>query len=410
MLPLALGLSAAMGGVLGLLGGGGSILAVPILLYTLGMPTKQAIAASLLIVAVTSAVGLLSHARRGTVDWRTGLTFGSVAMIGAFLGGWLARYLPPVALLSLLVVMMVVAAVAMLRRPRPAAAGAPEDAQRRSPRPLLLAGEGLVVGLFTGLVGAGGGFIVVPALVLLGGLPMRRAVGTSLLIVAAKSTTGFLGYLAHTSIDYGVVGLLVAAAVTGTLVGTALGSRLSGATLRRAFGFLVLLVAAVMLYQQLPTSWRAAIFVDRWPFWVGGLAVGGFVLLLLAVAGRVLGVSTGFSDLCSLPRSRGTRRSWRLPFLMGIVLGGVVAAALGGGLSPTLAGGPQHRLVGGALSLQLPLLLAGGVLIGFGARLAGGCTSGHSIVGVAQLARSSLVATAAFMGAGLLVTQLLFGG
>ena len=191
MIALTVGLAVFVGIALGLLGGGGSILTVPLLAYVAGMDAKQAIATSLLVVGVTSAVGAISHARAGRVQWRTGLIFGGAGMAGAYLGGILARFIPGTVLLIGFALMMIATAIAMLRGRKTVAAG---DTTHRMPVPKIVA-EGLVVGLVTGLVGAGGGFLVVPALALLGGLPMPIAVGTSLIVIAMKSFAGLGGYL-----------------------------------------------------------------------------------------------------------------------------------------------------------------------------------------------------------------------
>ncbi|MCH9702999.1 MAG: sulfite exporter TauE/SafE family protein, partial [Actinomycetia bacterium] len=169
MIALTIGLAVFVGISLGLLGGGGSILTVPLLAYVAGMDAKQAIATSLLVVGVTSAIGAISHARAGRVQWRTGLIFGGAGMAGAYGGGLLARFIPGTVLLTGFAVMMIATAVAMLRgRKNTEGAASPAGAERghHLPIPTIIA-EGLVVGLATGLVGAGGGFLVVPALVLL---------------------------------------------------------------------------------------------------------------------------------------------------------------------------------------------------------------------------------------------------
>jgi uncharacterized membrane protein YfcA len=171
---------------------------LPILTYVAGVATKSAIASSLFVVAVTSAVGVVAHARAGRVRWRTGLLFGVAGMLGAFAGGRLAGHLPARGLMLGFAAMMVVAAVAMLRGRRASAGTTVELAVGR----VLVIGA--TVGLVVGTVGAGGGFIVVPALVLLGGLAMERAVGTSLLVIAMQSTAGFLGHLGHAAIDWSV--------------------------------------------------------------------------------------------------------------------------------------------------------------------------------------------------------------
>lgn len=150
-----------------------------------------------------------------------------------------------------------------------------------------------------------------------------------------------------------------------------------------------------------------AVFVERWPFWAGGAAIGGFVLLFLRGTGQALGVSTGFVDACAAPFDGNARRSWRLPFLFGIVGGGLLAALAAGSFAPTFAMGLFDTVVSASLPVKALVFGLGGVLVGFGARLAGGCTSGHGIVGMALRAPSSLLATAAFMVAGFAVTNLL---
>lgn len=400
MLTLAVALSLLIGLALGLLGGGGSILTVPIFIYLLGLEAKTAIATSLLVVGITSAVALLQHARAGNVRGRVGLLFGGFGMLGAYAGGKLAALLPAWVILTLFAALMVGTAVAMLRGRSSTVEGAPQALWK-------IAVEGLVVGVVTGLVGAGGGFLVVPALALLGGLPMRQAIGTSLLVIALKSFAGFAGYLSHVEVDYTLSAWITGAAVLGSLAGTRLGARLNQEALRRGFAYFVLVMAAFLLYQQLPAGVRGAIFVTRWPFWVGGLSIGGFVLLFLYAQNRLLGVSTGYADACAAPFDPAARRSWRLPFLLGILAGGLLAGLLAGGLRPTFAAGMFDALVTSALWVKGLVFLAGGVLLGFGSRLAGGCTSGHSIVGVAQLAPSSVIATGAFMAAGFAVANLL---
>jgi len=261
------------------------------------------------------------------------------------------------------------------------------------------------------MVGAGGGFAVVPALAILGGLSMRDAVGTSLFVIALKSAAGFAGYATHVPVDYSLVILVSTAAIAGTFGGAALSQVVSPAALRTAFGWFVAVMALYVIGGQLPDSvtgatWFQAIFVTRWPWWIGGAAIGAFVLLFLRFEHKLLGVSTGYSDLCALPYDRGARSSWRIPFIAGIVLGGLASVLLGGG-SPSFAMGAFDTIWGANPAVKIPVLLVAGILIGFGTRSAGGCTSGHGIVGVAQGARSSLIATATFMATGFAVTQLI---
>ena len=244
-LLLAFVLALPVGIALGLLGGGGSILTVPLLVYVLGVETKSAIATSLFVVGVTAIAALVLHARAKNVRWRTGLIFGTSAMMGAYLAGRVAEQIPGVVLLVAFGVMMLVTAVAMLRK-RSVAPAASDAVPARLPIFKVLL-EGLVVGGVTGLVGAGGGFLVVPALVLLGGLPMHVAVGTSLVVLALKSFAGFAGYLGHASIDWPLAIVISLAAVVGSLVGAAWSARVPQRMLRRGFALFVLVMGAAML-------------------------------------------------------------------------------------------------------------------------------------------------------------------
>jgi uncharacterized protein len=240
-----LGLSVLIGVSLGLLGGGGSILTVPILTYVGGMAPKAAIASSLFVVAVTSAAGVISHARAKNVRWRTGLVFGGAGMIGAYAGGTVAAFIPGRILMILFALMMAATAIAMLRKPRPLEA-------RGGDAPIgKVIVEGIVVGVVTGIVGAGGGFLVVPALVLLGGLPMQVAVGTSLVVIALKSFAGLAGHLGHVSIDWPMTLAVTFAAVGGSFLGGSLAGRISPAALRRGFGVFIVVMAAFVLAKEL---------------------------------------------------------------------------------------------------------------------------------------------------------------
>ncbi|MEV4954786.1 sulfite exporter TauE/SafE family protein [Paenarthrobacter nitroguajacolicus] len=257
-LALVLALSVVIGLSLGVLGGGGSILTVPILVYVAGFEAKEAIAASLFVVAVTSAVSVLSHAREGRVMWRTGLIFGAAGMAGAFAGGLLGGRIPGQILLIAFAFMMVATSVAMLRgrKKKKDDGAAPVKNELPLGRVLL---DGAAVGLVTGLVGAGGGFLVVPALALLGGLPMSVAVGTSLVVIAMKSFAGLAGYLATVQLDWGITLGVTAAAIAGTLAGSKLTGRIPEATLRRAFGWFVLAMGTFVLIQQAPADLRWSI-------------------------------------------------------------------------------------------------------------------------------------------------------
>ncbi|MDN5900868.1 MAG: sulfite exporter TauE/SafE family protein [Brachybacterium sp.] len=257
-LTLTLLLATLIGVSLGLLGGGGSILTVPILTYVAGLPPKEAIAASLFVVGATSAVSAITHARAGRVRWRTGLIFGAAGMAGAFGGGILGGYIPGTVLMIAFALMMVATSIAMLRSrrtPRPEA-HAPDELPT-----LKIVLEGLAVGLATGLIGAGGGFLVVPALALLGGLPMPVAVGTSLVVIALKSFAGLAGYLTSVSLDWLLVGGVTLAAIVGSLAGARLAGRIPEAALRTGFGIFVLVMGVVVLIQELPGAAGAAVAI-----------------------------------------------------------------------------------------------------------------------------------------------------
>jgi hypothetical protein len=230
----------AVGGALGLLGGGGTILTLPLLLL-LGVEPKPAIAMSLVVVATTAAVAAAGHARSGHVDWRAAALFAPATALGGYAGGRAAAWIGGELLLLIFTGLMLAAAGAMLR-PAPvrsqAAAG---------PRPLVLVLQGAVVGTITGLVGAGGGFLFVPAFVLFGGMPMQRAVGTSLVVISLNALAALAGHLGHVAIRFELASVLGVAAVIGAWCGALLAGRAPEAFLRRAFGVLVLLVAAWML-------------------------------------------------------------------------------------------------------------------------------------------------------------------
>lgn len=245
MIALTVGLAVFVGISLGLLGGGGSILTVPLLAYVAGLDPKQAIATSLLVVGVTSAVGAVTHARAGRVRWKVAAVFGAAAMVGAYTGGRLARFVPGNILLIAFSMIMIFAAMAMLRGRKDLG---DESAGRLPVAKIVL--QGATVGLISGLVGAGGGFLLVPALALLGGLPMPAAVGTSLVVISMQSFAGFAGHLSGESIDWKLAGMVTAAAVIGSVIGGRLTDYVEPTTLRKAFGWFVLAMAALVLAEE----------------------------------------------------------------------------------------------------------------------------------------------------------------
>lgn len=247
---IMLALALVVGISLGLMGGGGSILTVPILTYVVGMEPKDAIASSLFIVGVTSIGGLISHARGGRVRWKMGVIFGVAGMVGAFLGGLLGGYIPGVVLMILFAIMMVATAIAMIKgRKNSGASDVPQERKLPLFRIIL---DGAVVGLATGLVGAGGGFLIVPALNLLGGLPMAVAVGTSLLVIVLKSFAGFAGYWNSVAIDWTIVLSFSAAALIGSFFGAKIAGKIPEKQLRKGFGIFVLVMGAFVLWKEIP--------------------------------------------------------------------------------------------------------------------------------------------------------------
>jgi len=277
LIAAVVALAAVVGLTLGLLGGGGSILMVPLLTYVAGMPTAEAITASLVVVGATSAVSAVGHARAGRVRWRTGLLFGATGMTGALAGGLIGGHLPGQLLMAAFAMLMVITALAMLRGRRSTAT---TGEATPSPGRVLLVGAG--VGLVTGLLGAGGGFLIVPALTLLAGLPITAAVGTSLLVIAMNSAAGLAGHLTAVPVDWALTGAITAAAVLGSLAGARLLTRVSAEKLRRGFGWFVLVMGAFVLVQEAPAGARLPALI-----------------VLLGVAGAV-GTCSAFVPRCPL--------------------------------------------------------------------------------------------------------------
>jgi uncharacterized membrane protein YfcA len=251
---LAATLAFVIGLTLGLLGGGGSILTVPVFVYALHYDPKVAIAMSYPVVGGVALVGALRRWRLGHVDLRTALPFGLAAMVAAYGGALIARFIPGQLQLLLLGLVMAAAAVSMMRPSKdPAIADgrvpSPEEVRRPRTRAELV-GLGVLVGLLTGIVGVGGGFLMVPALVLLGGLTMDRAAGTSLLLIAMNTGASLLGYHGMVDIEWGVVLAFGAVATVGILVGSAVLDYFDQDTLRRAFAVLLVVVALWILWQN----------------------------------------------------------------------------------------------------------------------------------------------------------------
>jgi len=277
--PLGLALSVLIGVSLGFFGGGGSILTVPLLVYVFGLEPKTAIASSLLIVAIASASGALQHWRAGHLELKTGLLFGAAGMTGAHLAGRAGAFVDGRLLLLLFAAMMMLTSIAMWRGRR---AAAPSAAQRAPGR---LLAQGFGVGLFTGLVGAGGGFLIVPALALWARLPMPAAVGTSLFIIVLNSLAGFSGYATHVRVDRVLIAAVSAAAIAGSLIGSRLARRVDPAALRRAFAGFVLTMAAVILIRE-ADLWFDTVR-EALPASLPQLVFAAVVLAIGIAAGRV---------------------------------------------------------------------------------------------------------------------------
>ncbi|MCY3002764.1 MAG: sulfite exporter TauE/SafE family protein [Planctomycetota bacterium] len=236
---LAIGLS------LGLLGSGGSIFTVPALVYLAHQDEKVAIASSLGIVAGISLFAAIPYARRHEIDWRSVLRFGLPGIVGTFGGAWLAKYVSAHTQLALLGFVMLAASVLMLRKPT-------ENVVAKPHPTWMIALEGLCVGVLTGLVGVGGGFLIVPALVLLGGLPMRRAIGTSLVIITLKSLVGFAKYVEvlaelDLKVDWNVLALFTAVGIVGSLLGSRVSTVVPQRALQRVFSAVLVLAGAGIL-------------------------------------------------------------------------------------------------------------------------------------------------------------------
>ena len=264
-LPL-LGLAGALGiGLsLGLLGSGGSILTVPVLAYLFGQDEKQAIAGSLLVVALVALTGAIAQVRRQRVDWTAVGWFGLPGVASASLGAFAGTLVGDGTQMLVFAGTMLAASVLLLRDAGPPAGPAPSaspgSAAPRPPATLarLVAG-GTAVGLLTGFVGVGGGFLIVPALVLILRMPIASAVGTSLVIITLNAASGFAANLPRVlagtlTLDPLVLGVVTALGMVGSLAGGRLGARLAPRHLRRGFGLLLLPLAAVVLWNNLPRA------------------------------------------------------------------------------------------------------------------------------------------------------------
>lgn len=260
-------ISAAVIGIsLGLIGGGGSILTVPVLVYLLGISPVTATAYSLFIVGFSSLVGGLSYAKKGMVNYKTGIVF----TIPAFISVYLTRLLlvpalpatwfsvggleitKSIGIMVIFALLMIAASYSMIKDKKALKKELKDvKTSKKFNYPLIIV-EGVVVGALTGLVGAGGGFLIIPALVVLAKLPMKEAVGTSLLIIAAKSLIGFIGDIqSGGDIDWVFLMIFTAIAGAGIFIGTYLSNLIDGQKLKKGFGWFVLIMGSFMIYKEL---------------------------------------------------------------------------------------------------------------------------------------------------------------
>lgn len=242
-MPIEILLGFVIGVTLGLFGGGGSILTVPALVYVLGREPRAAVTASLAIVGLNSLSGMWLRRSQGGVNWRVAASFGAAGMLTSFATSQISKQFAGSTLLIAFAVLMLVvgASMLLLRPPQPSA-----HVNALSPG-VLLAGAG--VGALTGMLGVGGGFLIVPALVMVVGLPMRQAVGTSLMVIAMNSLAGLLGHIGET-FDFTGIAVFAAAGIAGTLAGTRLAGHVEPDRLRRYFAVLVVILALVLLYDN----------------------------------------------------------------------------------------------------------------------------------------------------------------
>lgn len=256
--------STVIGISLGLIGGGGSILTVPVLVYLFKVDPVLATAYSLFIVGLSSLVGAFPKYKAGMIDLKTAVVFGIPSIIAVFLtrkvlvpaipatlfevGG--ISVTKALAMMILFAVLMVAASVSMIKDKKK------EETLSSEPRvfnyPMILL-EGAVVGVLTGLVGAGGGFLIIPALVMLSKLPMKQAVGTSLLIIAAKSLIGFTGDVSENAanMDWVLLSVVTGLAIIGIFIGNQLSKKIDGAALKKGFGWFVLVMGIYIIVKEL---------------------------------------------------------------------------------------------------------------------------------------------------------------
>ncbi len=250
-LMLAIPGALTIGFTLGLLGSGGSILTVPVLVYMLGQDEKVAIASSLAIVGLISLFGSIPYIKQKVTDWRMVALFGLPGVAGTYAGAWASVLVSGVVQLTVFAAVMLAAAYFMIKP----AKTSDSDSPSLITRPVVIVAEGLGVGALTGFVGVGGGFLIVPALVLLGGITMHRAIATSLVIIAMKSLAGFVKYvdvLSAAEIDFTVIGLFSVVGFFGCVMGGYVAPRIPQDKLKKTFGILLIVMGTFIFYRTIP--------------------------------------------------------------------------------------------------------------------------------------------------------------
>jgi uncharacterized membrane protein YfcA len=232
---------------LGMLGGGGSILTVPALVYLVGQAPQAAVTTSLAIVGANSLAGAVFHHRQGELNWKVAVLFGGAGMVSAYIAAGFSKFLSPIWLLIAFGVLMLVIGILMYFQK-----GKTNQIYQEMPKWWVSLITGAGVGLLTGVLGVGGGFLIVPALVMLVGLPMDQAVATSLVIIAANSFAGLMGHISTGTFDIPLTITFVLAGIVGTLAGTRLTGRLSARWLRRIFALFVIILGIFLLIDNLP--------------------------------------------------------------------------------------------------------------------------------------------------------------
>lgn len=291
MIPV-IGLAMIIGITLGLFGGGGGILTVPLLHYGLAMPVDQAITASLLIICITSIISTWQQAKHHHVLWQEGSLLGISGIIGAAIGADLSSLFPSQSLLLILAAIMLASSIAMLCNRNELLSC--NINTRHYPSITILA-IGLIIGLITGTVGAGGGFLVVPALVVLLNLPLPIAIGTSLFVIALNTASGFIVHYQTTALDFELITLLSLVAVIGALIGGKIALKVSLNTLRKSFSLFIILIALSLIATELPVTIQQDWFIQHAVLWA---------LLMLAIVVSLFYFLTR-SCLSSI---------WRVPF------------------------------------------------------------------------------------------------